>query len=166
MYFELLREVNLHKSASDNDRIHGVVLTSKIIVIAISVGLIVLLPSVMGAAQEERVSPRNPFLCGVASFIIPGLGQLLNNEPNKALNHFLIAIAIPVVGYYAALASPTPGLVIGATAVAQLGWAFYSAMDAYHVAQRFNEEHGFASLYLYLYAYDTVSLPYEIKISS
>lgn len=114
------------------------------------VGVALLLAfQVIGAAQEEeQVSPKNPLLYGVASFVIPGSGQFLNGETNKALTHFLVAVAIPVVGYYAALASPTPVLVGAAAGVAQLGWAFLSAMDAYRVAQRFNEAHGLASLYM------------------
>jgi len=100
------------------------------------------------AQEEEQIAPKNPLLYGVASFVVPGAGQFLNGETNKALTHFLIAVAIPTVGYYAAFASPAPGLVVGVTAVAQLGWALYSAMDAYNIAKQFNEEHGFAALYM------------------
>lgn len=122
----------------------------KLATVILMVGLVLLVAfQVMGAAQEEeQVTPKNPLLYGLASFVVPGVGQFLNGETNKALTHFLLGVAIPVVGYYAAVASPTPLLVISATGVAQLGWALFSAMDAYEVAKRFNETHGVAGLYM------------------
>ncbi|NIR14830.1 MAG: hypothetical protein GWN86_13135, partial [Desulfobacterales bacterium] len=49
------------------------------------VGLVLLVAfQVMGAAQEEeQVTPKNPLLYGLASFVIPGAGQFLNGETNK-----------------------------------------------------------------------------------
>ena len=118
---------------------------AKRILIALLLGmvLLVLLPTV-GMAQEgaER---RDPLLYGLASFILPGLGQYLNDEPGKALTHFIIAAAIPVVCYtvtYYTIPYWYPRYTL--CGLASLGWAAMSAMDAYETAKRFNEEHGFA----------------------
>jgi energy-converting hydrogenase Eha subunit E len=82
---------------------------------------------------------------GLASFLIPGLGQYLNGEPDKALVHFLVAVAIPTVGYYMAFIALNPFLAY-VTPLAQLGWSIYSALDAYNVAKGYNEAHGFSLL--------------------
>ncbi len=95
-----------------------------------------------GAAEAPK--ERNPLLMGLASFIIPGLGQFLQGDTDKALTHLLIGIAIPVVGSYLAVASPMPGLVYTATAIAHLSWAIYSGVDSYRMAVEYNEKHGFS----------------------
>ncbi len=115
----------------------------KIFVFAVFLG--VLIP-IFGAAQE---GPKDPFLHGLASFIIPGLGQYLNGESDKALVHFLVAVSIPTVGYYVAFATLNPFLFY-VVPLAQLGWSLYSAMDAYNVAQRYNELHGFSLLEMHI----------------
>jgi len=109
---------------------------------AIMIGISVLFP-VLGAAAEA--TPREPLLYGLASFFIPGLGQFLNDEPDKALANFLVAVAIPVVCpifYY--ILPPDYYLRWSLCVLLQMGWHAYSAIDAYQVAKRFNEEHGFA----------------------
>ena len=40
-------------------------------------------------AMGEEPSP-TPLIRGVASFVIPGLGQYLNGEYEKALTHFVV----------------------------------------------------------------------------
>jgi hypothetical protein len=115
--------------------------------------LVVLLVVVLGAmaifpliaAAQER--PRDPLIHGLASFLIPGLGQYLNGEPDKALVHFLVAVAIPTAGYYLAVITVNPFLAY-AVPLVQLGWHVYSALDAYNVAQAYNEAHGFSFLNL------------------
>lgn len=102
--------------------------------------------SMMGVAQE-RVRPREPLLYGLASFIIPGLGQYLNDEPSKALAHFIIAVAIPtvceVIRYF--LPRPLPWRLRRALcSLLSLGWHALSAIDAYETAEEFNRRHGFA----------------------
>ncbi|NOX44375.1 MAG: hypothetical protein GXO72_01370 [Caldiserica bacterium] len=96
----------------------------------------------VAAAQE---GPRDPVVYGLASFLIPGLGQYLNGEPDKALVHFLVAVAIPTVGYYMAVITLNPFLAY-VTPLAQLGWSIYSALDAYNVAKEYNRAHGFSLL--------------------
>ena len=112
------------------------------LVLVVVLGATAAIPFV--AAAEER--PRDPLIHGLASFLVPGLGQYLNGEPDKALVHFSVAVAIPTAGYYLAVAA-NPSLSY-AIALLQLGWHVYSAMDAYNVAQAYNEAHGFSSLNL------------------
>lgn len=115
----------------------GKIATSLVIVL----GALALL-SPIAVAQE---GPRDPLVYGLASFLIPGLGQYLNGEPDKALMHFLVAVAIPTVGYYMAVITLNPFLAY-VTPLAQLGWSIYSALDAYNVAKEYNEAHGFSLL--------------------
>jgi len=112
------------------------------LVLVVVLGATAAIPFV--AAAEER--PRDPLIHGLASFLVPGLGQYLNGESDKALVHFLVAVAIPTAGYYLAVAA-NPALTY-AISLLQLGWHVYSAMDAYNVAQAYNEAHGFSSLNL------------------
>lgn len=98
--------------------------------------LLAVLP-VGGVAQERKVTA-DPLLFGVASFVLPGLGQYLNGESGKALAHLLIAAAIPLVcnliTYFAFPFDYYPRYSL--CALAYLGWAAYSAMDAYQTAKR------------------------------
>ncbi|HIQ00364.1 TPA: hypothetical protein EYH33_07540 [Candidatus Bipolaricaulota bacterium] len=112
-----------------------------VLLLVMLLGGVVVFPLV-AAAQE---APRDPLVHGLASFLIPGLGQYLNGEPDKALVHFLVAVAIPTVGYYVGAITINPFLFY-ITPLAQLGWSLYSAMDAYNVAQAYNEAHGFSLL--------------------
>lgn len=112
-------------------------------VLVLVLGAVSLVPLV-GTAQE---GPRDPLIHGLASFLVPGLGQYLNGEPDKALVHFLVAVAIPTAGYYLAVLTVNPFLAY-AIPLLQLGWHVYSALDAYNVAQAYNEAHGFSSLNL------------------
>ncbi len=87
--------------------------------------------------------PRDPLLMGVASFVVPGLGQALQGDFNKGLTHFLVAAAISVGGYYIAWYAPFP-FALPLVGLAELGWAFYSAADSYQMAVEYNQEHGFS----------------------
>ena len=113
------------------------------LVLVVVLGAMAAIPFV--AAAEER--PRDPLIHGLASFLVPGLGQYLNGEPDKALVHFLVAVAIPTAGYYLAVLTVNPFLAY-AIPLLQLGWHVYSALDAYNVAQAYNEAHGFSFLNL------------------
>ncbi len=90
----------------------------------------------VGLAQQPDPIP---LLHGLASFVVPGLGQYLNGEYNKALLHFAVDVGIVVGGSYIALGlAPYPGwnLVAWAIGVAHTAWALYSGWDAYTVALR------------------------------
>ncbi len=89
--------------------------------------------SLRAAADDENLTP---FVNGLASFILPGAGQLLNDEGDKAIQHFLVILGIdaanlllartPYVGYYT----------IYPLSIAHLAWSAYSGYDAYQVAER------------------------------
>jgi hypothetical protein len=91
-------------------------------------------------ADSMRMSSRggggggNPILPAVASLVIPGLGQTLNNDSPKNLLHFLIAAGLWGGGYAAtALNQPTIGYVgFGLAGV----WHILSAVDAYSTAAK------------------------------
>ena len=77
----------------------------------------------------------SPVVPSIASFILPGAGQLINNQPEKALTHFIIIIGIDTATYLLAgswyRASWTTYRL--GTAL-HLAWSGYSAYDAYQVA--------------------------------
>ncbi len=104
------------------------------------------LTPIFAQAQVLGQGRRDPVIYGLASFIVPGLGQYLNGEPDKALVHFLVALAIPVVGYTVAFYAPYGYPIYYLVPLLQLGWAAYSALDAYETAERYNREHGFSLL--------------------
>jgi len=111
---------------------------------SICVWLLALFVLVSGVAfGKENVERRDPLLYGLASFVIPGLGQFLQGDTNKALTHFLVAIAIGVAGGYLAVFTPY-AFVTPVIAAAHLVWALYSAMDSYEMAVAYNKEHGFS----------------------
>lgn len=104
--------------------------------LVVVVGLSVFLP-MEGIARETR--PREPLLHGLASFLVPGLGQYLNDEPDKALIHFAVAVAIPLTCRFLI---PDYELRSYLTPLFQLGWHVYSAVDAYKTAEH-KEKYGF-----------------------
>ncbi|HIE47877.1 TPA: hypothetical protein EYP84_03165 [Candidatus Bipolaricaulota bacterium] len=87
---------------------------------------------ITGMAREEPNFI--PLLHGTASLILPGLGQYLNGEYDKALTHFLVMVVIDVGAWYIADLVPwwypRYYLVSGLHAL----WAIYSAIDAYQTA--------------------------------
>ena len=90
---------------------------------------------VMGWAQREP-NPI-PLIHGIASFAIPGLGQYLNEEYNKALTDFVVDVALIIGGGYLAAMLPYPGFSLyWGVGVAHTLWALYSGWDAYQVALR------------------------------
>ncbi|HDJ30195.1 MAG TPA: hypothetical protein ENF29_03990 [Candidatus Acetothermia bacterium] len=85
----------------------------------------------MAQSQTEAWVP------GFASFLIPGLGQLLLDEPDKAILHFGVDVAILVGGgYVASIMSPyywySGYSLVG---LAHLAWSLYSGYDAYTTAK-------------------------------
>jgi len=103
------------------------------IAVIVAIGVSIFFPMV-GIAQENK-EEKDPLLNGLASFVVPGLGQYLNGEPNKALSHFLIAVAIPVV---CPLLFPSYPYLLSSSLcmLLQLGWHAYSAIDAYETAKK------------------------------
>lgn len=66
----------------------------------------------------------NAILAAIASFIIPGLGQLLAGDAKKGVIFFIIAL---VLGILVQLVSAFIGII-------SLIWALYAAYDAYQMA--------------------------------
>lgn len=89
-----------------------------------------LMVTVGASAQNDQWIP------GLASFVLPGLGQLLNDQIDQAIIHFGVSVAIWTAGFYSAAIFPPMAL---ATPALALGWHAYSAYNAYTVA----EEQGF-----------------------
>lgn len=91
-----------------------------------------------GAMGLGRQEPNPiPLIHGVASLAIPGLGQYLNEEYNKALTHFVVDVALVVGGGYLAAMLPYTGFSLyWGVGLAHTLWALYSGWDAYQVALR------------------------------
>ncbi|MCD5407832.1 hypothetical protein LR090_01010 [Candidatus Bipolaricaulota bacterium] len=102
------------------------------LVVAVLVMVGLLGGGLTGMAREEPNFI--PLLHGTASLILPGLGQYLNGEYDKALTHFLVLVVIHVGAGYIADLMPWGYyryyLVSGLHAL----WAIYSAIDAYETA--------------------------------
>ncbi len=69
---------------------------------------------------------------GLASFVLPGLGQVLNDQVDRAIVHFGVDVAIWTLGLYVGMLVPYSYYAIP---VLHLGWAVYSGFDAYNVAK-------------------------------
>ena len=96
-------------------------------------GLIVTSFTTNGLADNE-ISPVVPSL---ASFILPGAGQLLNDQPEKALTHFVVIVGIDTATYLmAGTFIPRPWTFYRIGTALHLAWSGYSAYDAYQVASR------------------------------
>lgn len=81
---------------------------------------------------RDGISPAVP---AIASFILPGVGQFINNQPNKAITHFLVG-ALIYSGYTYTYfgGSTTYYAYYNLLPVLNLAWSGYSAYDAYQVA--------------------------------
>jgi uncharacterized membrane protein HdeD (DUF308 family) len=99
------------------------------VVVCVIVGLLAL---TFGATAQTNQA----WIPGVASLALPGLGQFLNNEVDKAFWHLGVAIALDVGAYYLVTLLPFTGFysypLIG---LVHLAWGVYSGLDAYNVAK-------------------------------
>jgi TM2 domain-containing membrane protein YozV len=66
----------------------------------------------------------NPILAAIASFIIPGLGQIIAGETQKGLIFLVAAIVLAVLVSFV-------GSIVG---ILSLALAIYAAYDAYQLA--------------------------------
>ena len=71
---------------------------------------------------------------GLASFVVPGLGQLLNDQMDKAVLHFAVGVGIYGLGF--GLGWYISPYILYLTPALGLGWAIYSGYDAYTVAKK------------------------------
>jgi len=104
------------------------------VVVVLVIGLL----AVMAASSFAQTAPRtDAWVPGLASFIIPGLGQLLNDQMDKAIIHFGVAVGISVGGSLISSVLFYNGFWYGysVVAAAYLVWSAYSGLDAYNVAK-------------------------------
>ncbi len=95
------------------------------VLVAVLIGLIVV--PLLSVGQNA-----DAWIPGIASFVIPGLGQLLNDQLDKAILHFAVDVAILGVGFYGAYYLPFGYYLVPTL---HLAWAIYSGYDAYNVAK-------------------------------
>jgi len=95
--------------------------------VTLCVGVILLVATFGANAQTN-----DAWIPGLGSFVVPGLGQLLNDQMDRALIHFGVSVAIWTLGFYSALILPP---MVFATPALALAWHIYSGFDAYNVAK-------------------------------
>lgn len=102
--------------------------------------VVVVLAAVVGLGMTGwgRQEPNPiPLIHGIASFAIPGLGQYLNAEYDKALVHFAVDVGLIALGrlvLWPLVYSISPWYGYGVLALPHTLWALYSGWDAYTVA--------------------------------
>ena len=110
----------------------------KLVVVGlVMIGLLAITPLAVGAQPAQ---PNEAWIPGLASFLIPGLGQLMNGQTDKAVLHFGVDVAILVGGEYLTEVTYNPHELFGSRFVfivlaAHLAWSLYSGYDAYTVAK-------------------------------
>ncbi|RLE39395.1 hypothetical protein DRJ12_00500 [Candidatus Acetothermia bacterium] len=104
------------------------------------VGIVLIAIASLASTTAVAQSQTEAWVPGLASFLIPGLGQFLLDEPDKAILHFGVDVAILAGGGYAAsIMSPSSYSGYSLVGLAHLAWSLYSGYDAYTTA----EEKGF-----------------------
>lgn len=99
-------------------------------IVMLSIGAMLVVGSVGAMAQTN-----DAWIPGLASFVLPGLGQFINDQTDKALIHFGIAIALDVGAYYVAALLPFSYYTYPLVGLVHLVWGVYSGLDAYDVAK-------------------------------
>jgi len=99
--------------------------------VVVAMVLLGLIAVTFGATAQSN----EPWIPGIASLVLPGLGQFLNDEMDKALIHLGVAVAIDVGMYYAVSLFRFGFYTYPLIGLAHLGWGLFSAYDAYTVAQ-------------------------------
>jgi len=87
---------------------------------------------ILGAAVGASAQSSDAWIPGLASFVLPGLGQVLNDDIDKAILHFGVDVGILALGWYIGVLVPYGYFAIPAL---HLAWAIYSGLDAYNVAK-------------------------------
>ena len=99
------------------------------------VGVVCLIVCLLALTFGAPAQTSQAWIPGVASLALPGLGQFLNDEIDKAFLHLGIAIALDVGAYYAAALLPFSYYSYPLVGLAHLLWGLYSGYDAYTVAK-------------------------------
>ncbi len=109
--------------------------TSRSVTIIVVLLLVINLVSVSGAAQDNT----DALVSGLMSFLVPGAGQLINDEPDKAIVHFGVFGGIWI-------ASSTIPYFFRFGLLADFAWRGYSGYEAYQVARGRKNRSIFSSL--------------------
>lgn len=116
------------------------------------VGVVCVVLSLLVLTFGAAAQPSQAWIPGVASLVLPGLGQFLNDELDKAILHLGIAIALDVGAFYVASLLPFTYFTYPIVGLVHLAWGLYSGLDAYNVAKESGftigvVENGFAFSY-------------------
>ena len=98
--------------------------------VALCAGVIQLVATFGASAQTN-----DAWIPGLASFVLPGLGQFINDEMDKAIIHLGIAVALDVGAFYVAALLPFSYYTYPLVGLVHLAWGVYSGFDAYNVAK-------------------------------
>ena len=98
-------------------------------------GVICVLAVLSVATLGATAQTNDAWIPGLASFVLPGLGQFINDQVDKAILHFGVAVALDVGAYYVAALLPLPYYTYPLVGLVHLGWGIYSGLDAYNVAK-------------------------------
>lgn len=109
-------------------------IASKLFVLLLVSVVLLLTSGTIGIAAED-ISPAVP---SIASFILPGAGQFINDQPDKALTHFLIIVGIDSATIFLSRSPMGYALNYSLGTALHLAWSGYSAYDAYRVAEEKN----------------------------
>ncbi len=85
--------------------------------------------------QVDPLPPSQAWIPGIASLALPGLGQFLNNQVDKAFLHLGIAVALDIGTYYLVGLLPLGYYSYPLVGLVHLAWGLYSGLDAYNVAK-------------------------------
>jgi hypothetical protein len=99
------------------------------------VGVVCVIVCLLALTFGASAQPNQAWIPGVASLALPGLGQFLNGEVDKAFLHLGIAIALDIGAYYAASLLPFSYYTYPIVGLVHLAWGLYSGLDAYNVAK-------------------------------
>ena len=92
-----------------------------------------LVAGVSASAASEAWIP------GLASFLLPGPGQLLNDDSDKAVTHFAVGVGIMAlnmsIGWWLPYGTTYFAPVLITLSAVNLAWRIYSGWDAYKVAK-------------------------------
>jgi hypothetical protein len=99
-------------------------------------GILLLVAVLMVSTVSAVAQSSDAWIPGLASFVLPGLGQFINDEVDKAIIHFGVAVALNVGTYYISSFFRYSYLRYSLVGLLHLGWAMYSGLDAYNVAKR------------------------------
>lgn len=100
------------------------------LIVTLCVGVILLVSTVGAVAQTN-----DAWIPGLASFVLPGAGQFINDQVDRAILHLGIAIALDVSAYYVAGLLPFTYYSYQLVGLVHLAWGVYSGLDAYDVAK-------------------------------